>query len=72
MKDNSQSLSSWINKNKGKFIGLLIGLILGLLVLFIGILKTVVILIFALIGLYLGYLWDGGQGLENIFKKINR
>ncbi|MBS3810793.1 MAG: DUF2273 domain-containing protein [Halanaerobiales bacterium] len=72
MEDNSQGLSSWINRNKGKFIGLLAGLILGLLVLLIGILKTIIILVFALIGLYLGYLWDGGKGLENIFKKINR
>lgn len=66
---NNSNFMFWV-KNKGKIIGLIIGFIIGLLVLFIGILKTIVILIFALIGLYLGHLWDGGNGIQNIYKKI--
>lgn len=67
---NNNDLINWINKNKGKFIGLLAGFIFGLLILLIGFLKTLVIFLFALIGLYLGHLWDGGGNLENIYKKI--
>lgn len=72
MMNNNQSLLNWINRNKGKFIGLLAGFIFGLLILLIGVLKTIVILIFALIGLYLGHLWDGGRGIQEIFKNIYR
>jgi|GEM_PF-1564125 uncharacterized membrane protein len=72
MLDNKQELFTWINNNKGKFIGLIAGFIFGLLILLIGILKTIVIFLFALIGLYVGHLWDGGKNIPNILKKINR
>jgi uncharacterized membrane protein len=70
--NNNQDLMFWINRNKGKFLGLLFGFIIGLLVLLIGILKTLVILVFALIGLYLGHLLDGGASLQEIIKKLFR
>lgn len=72
MMNNNQDLMFWINRNKGKFLGLLFGFIIGLLVLLIGILKTLVILVFALIGLYLGHLLDGGASLQEIIKKLFR
>jgi uncharacterized membrane protein len=72
MINNNQDLMFWINRNKGKFLGLLFGFIIGLLVLLIGILKTLVILVFALIGLYLGHLLDGGASLQEIIKKLFR
>lgn len=72
MLNNNQELFIWINNNKGKFIGLIAGFIFGLLVLLIGILKTLVIFLFALIGLYIGHLWDGGKNIPNIFKRIYR
>ena len=70
--NNNQDLMLWINRNKGKFLGLLFGFIIGLLVLLIGILKTLVILVFALIGLYLGHLLDGGASLQEIIKRLFR
>lgn len=72
MMDNNPTLLNWINRNLGKFIGLLAGLIFGILILLIGILKTIVILVFALIGFYLGHLWDGGRSIQGIFKNIYR
>jgi uncharacterized membrane protein len=72
MINNNQDLMFWINRNKGKFLGLLFGFIIGLLVLLIGILKTLVILVFALIGLYLGHLLDGGASLQEIIKRLFR
>jgi uncharacterized membrane protein len=72
MLNNNHELLNWINNNKGKFIGLIAGFIFGLLVLLIGVLKTIVIFLFALIGLYIGHLWDGGKNIPNIFKRIYR
>ncbi len=72
MLNNNHDLLNWINNNKGKFIGLIAGFIFGLLVLLIGVLKTIVIFLFALIGLYIGHLWDGGKNIPNIFKRIYR
>jgi len=60
----------WINNNKGRFLGLLFGFIIGLLLTLIGILKTLVIIVFALIGLYLGHLLDGGASIQEILRKI--
>jgi len=60
----------WINNNKGRFLGLLFGFIIGLLLTLIGILKTLVIIVFALIGLYLGHLLDGGASIQEIIRKI--
>lgn len=72
MLNNNHDILNWINNNKGKFIGLIAGFIFGLLVLLIGVLKTIVIFLFALIGLYIGHLWDGGKNIPNIFKRIYR
>ena len=70
MINNNRDIFMWINNNKGRFLGLLFGFIIGLLLTLIGILKTLVIIVFALIGLYLGHLLDGGASIQEIIKKI--
>jgi len=70
MINNNRDIFMWINNNKWRFLGLLFGFIIGLLLTLIGILKTLVIIVFALIGLYLGHLLDGGASIQEIIKKI--
>jgi len=70
MINNNRDIFMWINNNKGRFLGLLFGFIIGLLLTLIGILKTLVIIVFALIGLYLGHLLDGGASIQEILRKI--
>lgn len=61
-----QALFETLRLNKGKITGTVIGFIIGLLVLIIGFFKTILILIFTVLGYYIGSRWD----LEKDFKKI--
>ncbi|MDI3546735.1 MAG: hypothetical protein PWR10_387 [Halanaerobiales bacterium] len=65
-KEYWQDLIQVFTLNKGKIIGAFIGFIVGILVLFIGLLKTLLILAFTLLGYYLGSRWD----LNGDFKKL--
>ena len=70
MINNNPDIFMWLNNNKGRLLGLLLGFIIGLLFAVLGILKTLLVIVFALIGLYLGHLLDGGASLQQIIKRI--
>ena len=52
--------------HKGKIIGTVIGFIFALLILYIGVLKTLLVFLFTAFGFYIGARWD----IEGNFKKL--
>ncbi len=48
----------WINQNPGKAVGAFTGLVLGVFILTIGIPRTMIVILFVLIGLLIGKLKD--------------
>jgi uncharacterized membrane protein len=61
-----QEITRQLNYHRGKLIGGLIGFIVGMLVLFIGVFKTILIVICTALGYYIGARWDA----EGDFKKL--
>lgn len=51
-------LIEWINRNPGKAVGGLAGFLLGIFILAIGIPRTIIVILFVLIGLLVGKLRD--------------
>lgn len=60
----------WINQNPGKAVGALAGLVLGIFILSIGIPKTIIVILFVLIGLLIGKLKDDRVSVINEIKGI--
>ncbi len=54
----TDSLIQWINRNPGKTVGALAGLLFGIFILTIGIPRTIIVILFVLIGLLIGKLRD--------------
>ncbi|MBN1499650.1 MAG: DUF2273 domain-containing protein [Spirochaetes bacterium] len=61
---------SWINENPGKAIGAFLGLLFGILFFTLGIMKTLLILIFTAAGYFIGKSKDSGISPIDYFKNI--
>jgi len=68
--DYWQDMLRFFLLHKGKVIGTLIGFLIGILVLFLGFFKTIIILLFTLIGYYLGSRWDIEGNLKILLNRI--
>ena len=66
-------ISEWISKNPGKATGGIIGFVFGILIFTIGIIKTLLILLFVLIGFVIGKSRDDNvsllDGITGLFKR---
>jgi uncharacterized membrane protein len=69
----SRYISDFVNENPGKSVGAVSGLILGVLILAFGFWKTVVILLFIILGFIIGKMIDDGdsgiEAIKNIFRR---
>jgi len=63
-------VKEWINGNPGKAAGAFIGFILGIFILSIGFVKTLLIIIFILIGFIIGKLRDDKVSVIDQIKGI--
>ncbi len=54
----TDSLIEWINRNPGKAVGALAGFLLGIFILAMGIPRTIIVILFILIGLLIGKMRD--------------
>jgi len=66
-------ISDLLNENPGKAVGALSGLVLGILILTFGFLKTLVIILFVILGLLIGKMIDDGDSgidaIKNLFRR---
>lgn len=66
-------ISDFVNENPGKSVGAVSGLILGVLILTFGFWKTIVILLFIILGFIIGKMIDDGdsgiEAIKNIFRR---
>lgn len=66
-------ISDFVNENPGKSVGAVSGLILGVLILAFGFWKTIVILLFIILGFIIGKMIDDGDSgidaIKNIFRR---
>ncbi len=71
--DFFEYISKWINENPGKALGAFSGFILGIFILTFGPLKTLLIIIFTMIGYIIGKIGDEDlsifERIKGIFKK---
>lgn len=63
-------LNEIFSNNKGKVIGALIGFLTGLLVLIIGFWKTLLVLLFTVVGYYIGSRWDIEGDFSQVLDKL--
>ena len=64
------SLKEWINSNPGKAAGVAAGAVFGILVLTVGVVKTVLIMLFILLGYLIGKLKDDNISLKSLINDI--
>ena len=66
-------ISDFVNENPGKSVGAVSGLILGVLILAFGFWRTVVIILFIILGFIIGKMFDDGdsaiEAIKNIFRR---
>lgn len=55
-----------------KTIGAIAGLVLGLIVIFAGVLKAIVVILFILAGWFIGKVWMGEIDLQDIYERFIR
>lgn len=65
-------ITEWINTNPGKAVGVIAGLALGLLILTFGPIKTLIIILFMLLGFIIGKMVDERISVVEEFKNIFR
>ena len=70
--DFFQFIKDWINANPGKAAGALIGFVFGILILTLGIGKTLLIILFVIIGLVVGKMKDEKISFLDEIKSIFR
>lgn len=62
-----------VNENPGKTVGAFSGLVLGILILTFGFWKTIVIILFVILGILVGKMIDDGDsfidGIKNLFRR---
>ncbi len=66
-------ISDFVNENPGKTVGAASGLVLGVLILTFGFWKTVVIILFIILGFIIGKMIDDGDAaigaIKNFFRR---
>jgi uncharacterized membrane protein len=55
-----------------KTIGIIAGLVLGLIVIFVGVLKAIVVVLFILAGWFIGKVWMGEIDLQDLYERFIR
>jgi uncharacterized membrane protein len=63
-------IKQWINQNPGKAVGGFAGLVLGIFILALGIPRTIIVILFVLIGLLIGKLKDDRVSVIDEIKGI--
>ena len=64
------SAKEWINGNPGKAAGIAAGAVFGILILTVGVVKTVLIMLFILLGYLIGKLKDDNISLKSLIDDI--
>ncbi|MBN2040414.1 MAG: DUF2273 domain-containing protein [Spirochaetes bacterium] len=69
-------LKDWINSNPGTAVGVIVGLVLGIFLFTLGIVKTIFLAVFMLIGYWLGRSKDEKNSVidqvSNFFKRNDK
>lgn len=68
----SRYISEWINYNPGKAVGAFGGFVLGILILVFGIAKTLLIVLFVILGIVIGKMVDDRVSVFDEFRNIFR
>ncbi len=68
--DFYENFWDFFRKNKKEIIGALIGLLISILLLYIGVLRTVIIVIFTLAGFLIGSRDDLEEDFKNLIEKL--
>ena len=68
----SRYISEWVNYNPGKAAGAFGGFVLGILILVFGIAKTLLIILFVILGIIIGKMADDRVSVFDEFRNIFR
>ncbi len=68
----SRYISEWVNYNPGKAVGAIGGFVLGILILVFGIAKTLLIVLFVILGIVIGKMVDDRVSVFDEFRNIFR
>lgn len=63
-------IKDWTNKNPGKTVGIIVGLLLGIFLFTLGIVKTLLILLFMIIGYLFGRSRDENSSIIDEITKL--
>ncbi len=65
-----QDMRAFISRNKKEIIGALLGLLIGLFILYLGLLRTIIIAIFTLLGFLIGSRDELKDDIKSIIDRI--
>ncbi|HOP28999.1 MAG TPA: DUF2273 domain-containing protein [Spirochaetota bacterium] len=68
----SRYLLEFVNDNPGKSVGAIAGFLLGILILAFGVLKTIVVILFVVLGIIIGKMADDRISIIDEIRKIFR
>lgn len=68
----SRYLLEFVNDNPGKSVGAVAGFLLGILILTFGILKTIVVILFVILGIIIGKMADDRISIFHEIRRIFR
>ncbi len=68
----SRYLLEFVNDNPGKSVGAVAGFLLGILILTFGILKTIVVILFVILGIIIGKMADDRISIFDEIRRIFR
>jgi len=65
-------LFEYVNENPGKSVGAISGFLLGILILTFGVLKTIVVILFIILGIIIGKMADDRISIVDEIRRIFR
>lgn len=68
----SRYLLEFVNDNPGKSVGAIAGFLLGILILAFGVLKTIVVILFVVLGIIIGKMADDRISIIDEIRKLFR